>query len=126
MSTTEPYAPLVAQLFAELPGAGRPAGPGWACGEAREPLSGTWVRVYLQAAAGRVAACRYEVRGCPHTVAALGLLATRLAGQAVAGLDVDPAALARELGAPAAKLGRIFVIQDALRSAALQLNVGCP
>jgi hypothetical protein len=126
VSDAGPYAPLVARLFAELPGAGRPAGPGWACGEAGEPLSGTRARVYLQAAAGQVVGCRYEVRGCPHTVAALALLASRLPGQALKGLDVDPAALARELGAPAEKLGRFFVIQDAVRSAALQLNVGSP
>jgi hypothetical protein len=73
-----------------------------------------------------VVACRYEVRGCPHTVAAAALVAGRLPGRELAGLDVDPAALARELEAPAAKLGRIFVIQDAVRSAALQLNLGCP
>jgi hypothetical protein len=126
VSPAEPYGALVARLFAELPGAGRPEGPGWAQGEAREPLSGTRARVYLRAEAGRVVACRYQVRGCPHTVAAMALVAGRLPGRAVAGLDVDPAALGRELGAPAAKLGRIFVIQDAVRSAALQLNAGCP
>ncbi len=126
MSDGTPYTALVARLFAEAPGAGAPQGPGWTSGEAQEPLSGTRVRIYLRAEAGRVAGCRYLVRGCPHTVAAAALAAARVAGQPVADLDVDPRVLAADLGAPAAKLGRIFVIQDAIRSAALQLNGGCP
>jgi len=120
------YSAEVARLFAEAPGAGRPEGPGWASGEASEPLSATRVRMHLRAAAGRVSDCRYEVRGCPHTIAATARAALELAGQPVAGLDVDPAALARALAVPAAKLGRIFVIQDAVRRAALQLKAGCP
>jgi NifU-like protein involved in Fe-S cluster formation len=116
-----PYSALVARLFAEAPGAGPPDGPGWVAGEAHEPLTGTRVRVYLRVEAGRVAACRYQVRGCPHTVAAAALAAARLPGRPIDGLDVDPAALARELEAPPAKLGRVFVIQDAIRIAALQL-----
>jgi NifU-like protein involved in Fe-S cluster formation len=126
VSGQDPYSALVARLFAQAPGAGRPDGPGWAVGEAEEPLTGTRVRVYLRASGGRVTACRYQVRGCPHTVAAAALVATQLPGRPVEGLDVEPAALARELDAPAAKLGRIFVIQDAVRSAALQLNAGYP
>ena len=122
MSGPDPYSALVARLFAAAPGAGRPDGPGWATGEAAEPLTGTRVRLHLRAADGRVTACRYEVRGCPHTVAAAALVAARLPGRPVAGLDVEPAGLARELEAPTEKLGRIFVIQDAVRSAALQLN----
>jgi hypothetical protein len=121
-----PYSALVARLFAEAPGAGPPDGPGWSAGEADEPLTGTRVRVYLRAEGGRVAACRYQVRGCPHTVAAAALAAAGLPGRPVAGLDLEPAALAREIDAPPSKLGRIFVIQDAVRRAALQLNLACP
>jgi NifU-like protein involved in Fe-S cluster formation len=121
VSGQSPYTALVARLFAEAPGAGPPDGPGWVAGEAREPLTGTRARFYLRPEAGRVADCRYQVRGCPHTVAAAALAAGRLPGRPIEGLDVDPAALARELGAPPAKLGRIFVIQDAIRNAALLL-----
>ncbi len=126
MSDAAAYSARVAELYAAAPGAGAPDGPGWASGEAREPLSATHVRVHLLAAAGRVVAARYQVRGCPHTIAAAALAAARLPGLPVAGLDTDPAALAAELGVPPAKLGRIFVIQDAIRSAALQLNRGGP
>lgn len=121
MSGEGPYSELVARLFAEAPAAGPPDGPGWVTGEAREPLTGTRARFYLRAEGGRVAGCRYQVRGCPHTIAAAALAAARLPGRPVAGLDIDPASLAREIGAPASKLGRVFVIQDAIRDAALQL-----
>ena len=116
-----PYGPQVAQLFAAAPGAGRPAAAErsrWHSGAAREPLSGTEVRVHLRLAAGRVAELRYEVRGCPHTIAACALLATELPGRSLGDLEVDPGALAARLGAPAAKLGRLFVIEDAIRAAA--------
>ena len=126
MSDAAPYSAVVARLFAAAPGAGRPDSPGWSVGEAMEPLTGTRVRVYLRAEAGQVSGCRYEVRGCPHTIAAMALAAERLPGRVAAGLDVDPTALAAELSVPAAKLGRLFVIQDAIRSAALQLNRCCP
>ena len=121
MTAAPAYSVEVAALFATLPGAGRPDGPGWVTGEAREPLSSTHVRVHLRAAAGRIAGARYEVRGCPHTVAAVALAVADLPGCSLAGLDVDPAALAARIGAPAVKLGRLFVIQDAIHNAALQL-----
>jgi hypothetical protein len=126
VSDAGPYSARVAELYAAAPGAGTPDGPGWASGEAREPLTATHVRVHLRAAAGRVAAARYQVRGCPHTIAAAALAVARLPGRPVAGLDADPAGLVAELGVPAAKLGRIFVIQDAIRAAALQLNQSDP
>jgi hypothetical protein len=126
VSDAAPYSARVAELYAAAPGAGAPDGPGWVSGEAREPLTRTHVRVHVRAAAGRIVEARYQVRGCPHTIAALALAVARLPGRPVAGLDADPAALAAELGVPAAKLGRIFVIQDAIRGAALQLNGGRP
>ncbi len=116
------YSDEVARLFEAAPGSGRPDGPDWATGEAREPLSATHVRVHLRGTAGRVAAACYEVRGCPHTVAAVALAVAELPGRPVAGLDVDPATLASRIGAPAMKLGRLFVIQDAVHDAALQLG----
>jgi NifU-like protein involved in Fe-S cluster formation len=121
VSGADPYSALVARLFAEAPGAGAPDGPGWASAEAEEPLSATRARFFLRAEAGRVVAARYQMRGCPHTVAAAALAAARLPGRPVEGLDVAAAALAAELEVPAGKLGRIFVIQDAIRKAALLL-----
>jgi hypothetical protein len=118
------YSPLVARLFREAPGAGRPDGPGWLSGEAREPLSGTHVRVHLLRAGASIAGVCYEVRGCPHTIAATALIAADLDGRPWRDPELDFAALALRLEAPASKLGRFFVIQDAIRAALLTLERG--
>ena len=118
------YSSLVARLFREAPGAGRPDGAGWLSGEAREPLTGTHVRIHVRGAGGAIASVRYEVRGCPHTIAAAALIATELAGRPFAEPALDLAELAARLEAPASKLGRLFVIQDAFREAFLTLGRG--
>jgi NifU-like protein involved in Fe-S cluster formation len=116
------YSATVADLYASMPGAGRPPDSGgWAVGEARDALSGTHVRWYLRAEAGRIAAARYEVRGCPHTMAAAAVIAAALPGQPAGATRIDVAAVAASLEAPAEKLGRLFVIEDAVRDAALLL-----
>jgi NifU-like protein involved in Fe-S cluster formation len=118
MSGSSRYSDTVSRMFREAPGAGRPEGPGWVSGEAREPLSATHVRWHLKAEAGRIAAARYEVRGCPHTVAAAALIADQLPGRPVTELALDLPRVAARLGCPATKLGRLFVIQDAIQRAA--------
>jgi len=126
MSERPDYSPRVVELFEAAVGSGPPAGTGWAAGEAGEPLSATWVRVYLRCEAGRVTELRYAVRGCPHVVAALALIADQVRGCPVGTLTVDPRAIARELDAPAAKLGRLLTVQDAIRLAVLQVDGGRP
>ena len=115
-------AQLLRRLFRATPHAGRGAGPGWVHGEASEPLSATRVRWHLRADRGCIAEARYEVRGCPHTIAAAALAAAALEGQVPADARIDLEELARRTGAPATKMGRFFVIQDALREALLLLN----
>jgi len=111
----------VRALFEQAPGAGRPDGPGWTSGEAREPLTATLVRVHLRAPGGQVQELRWEARGCPYTLALLGLLAGRLPGRPLAEVgSLELRALALEIGAPAGKLGRFLVVQDAMTAAALQ------
>jgi NifU-like protein involved in Fe-S cluster formation len=122
MTAPDPYSELVTRLFRETPGAGRPSGPKWVGGEATEPLSGSMVRWHLRAAASRIEEARYEVRGCPHTIAATALIAAELAGRPIAAVELDLPDIARRLGAPVTKLGRFFVIQDALRKALLLLE----
>ena len=122
MTNAPAYSPRVAALYRAAPGAGRPLGPGWVSGEARERLSATCVRWHLAVEGGRVREARYEVRGCPHTIAAAAAVAAGLSGRAVTDLEVDMPALAAELGVPRDKLGRLFVIQDAIRDAALLLK----
>jgi cysteine desulfurase len=114
----------VEHLRASAPGGG--AGgpddrPGWVSAEARDPLTGTHVRWHLRGEGGRVAESRHEVRGCPHTVATAARIAAVLPGQPADALRVSVTGVAAELEVPAEKLGRLFVIEDAVRSAALLL-----
>ena len=119
--STAGYSAMVLELYARAPGAGRPDGPGWGSGEGREPLTATHVRFHLQAADGRISAVRYEVRGCPHTMALAALAAARLPGQPLAAPALDLRTLGQELGAPAGKLGRFLAVQESVMQAALQL-----
>ena len=119
MSAGEAYSEEVRRLFREAPGAGRAAGAGWVAAEAVEPLTGTRVRWQLRGAGGVITEARYQVRGCPHTLAAAALVAAALKGRPITAVGIDFEAIAQRLQAPAAKRGRFFVIQDALREALL-------
>jgi len=85
-------------------------------GRAGQREHGTEVVFHLGIEGGRIAAVRFQAFGCPHTLAACSLVAERLTGAPVeAQGEIRPAALAAELEAPAAKMGRFLVIEDALR-----------
>lgn len=118
MSTQTLYPALVWRLFSEASQAGRPSTQaGWHRGDAVEPLSATHVRVYLSVSDGLVRDVRYEIRGCPFTVAAAALVAARWIGQPTHGVRLDPRGLLDELSAPITKLGRMLVVEDAYRRA---------
>ena len=88
-------------------------------GEAGDRSLGVWVCFHVRARAGQVEAVRFQVFGCPHTIAAVSLLAERLEGEGVAALGRDWAReLAADLSVPAEKLGRLLVLEDALRACA--------
>ena len=113
------YSPRVLALFADLPGAGpMPAGAGEIiAGEAVALDRGAWVRFEARLEDGRIAECRFRAWGCPHTLAAAAFVATELGSRPQSGRQViDASRLARELGAPAEKMGRFFVVEDALRA----------
>ena len=61
-------------------------------------------------------AARFQAWGCPHTLAVAAWLTQQLpgrkAGQALPG---TPADWARALEVPTEKLGRLLVVEDALR-----------
>jgi NifU-like protein involved in Fe-S cluster formation len=89
--------------------------PGLVSGEAEDRTLHVWVRFQLQVIEGVVRAARFQVFGCPHTVAAASRVAEWLEGQTVAaarGLDVK--ALCAELVVPIDKLGKLLRIEDAL------------
>jgi NifU-like protein involved in Fe-S cluster formation len=122
----DPLQPRIRELFASLDHAGD--GGGIAAervlmGEAGREDLGTRVRFTLHIAAKRVLAARYRAYGCPHTLATCEWLAREIEGRAFAGLAAElesPLAWAERLGVPAVKLGRLLVIEDALRAALTQ------
>jgi hypothetical protein len=97
------------------------------CGEAGTQAQGTWVRfqLLLQVPDRNVLDVRYRAYGCPYTLATCEWLARRLAGQALpqrspeglAAVVGGAAERAQRLVVPADRLGRLLVIEDALRAA---------
>ena len=86
-------------------------------GEAGGPNQETWVRFHLTVADGIVKAARFKAYGCPHTLAVADGLTRRLPGRSrVEGLPGNPAEWAEELQVPVEKLGRLLVVEDALRA----------
>ena len=113
------YSPRVRELFEALPASATlPAGPGAiAVGEAMALDRGAWVRFEARVAAGRIVDCVFRAWGCPHTLAAASWTALELRNRnpGAAG-EIDAPRLMRELGVPAEKMGRLLVVEDALRS----------
>lgn len=123
--TEDPLGPTIRALFSALDHADGEleAAPGGvlANGEAGRQASGTRVRFMLRIAAGRVEAVRFRAYGCPYTLATCEWLARSLEGRRAdaPGLG-SPLDWARQLGVPAARLGRLLVIEDALAAALTQ------
>jgi len=96
--------------------AGEPGG-GAITGEAGGPGQETWIRFHLTVEAGTVKAARFKAYGCPHTLSVMEWLAGQLPGRTRAeGAPGSPARWAEELSVPVEKLGRLLVIEDALRA----------
>ena len=127
MSVSDPLGGCVRGLFSELAHGGDPAAaaPGRVLrGEAGRESLGTRVRFTLRIGDGQVLEARYRAYGCPHTLATCEWLARSLEGQPLAALQGadfsglgGPLDWARRLGIPAPKLGRLLLIEDALRNA---------
>lgn len=116
--------PQIRELFTALDHAGEPsqdALAGLQGGEAGREALGTRIRFTLRIAEQRLLEVRYRAYGCPHTLATCEWLARSLEGRRLDSLALgDPLEWARRLGVPAAKLGRLLVIEDALRAALTQ------
>jgi NifU-like protein involved in Fe-S cluster formation len=86
-------------------------------GEAGSLAAGTWVVFEADIRGGLVRRLAFQAFGCPHVIAACSRTTETLAGaQAGAMLAFDPEEVARDLEAPPEKLGRLLLIQDALRN----------
>jgi cysteine desulfurase len=114
--------------FEELPGAGALEAPEAEVlrGEAGGPLAEAWVRFHLRVSGEFVKDARFQASGCPHTLAVAAWLTEQLRGRSRReALRLDPQSWAAQLEIPTEKLGRLLVIEDALR-ATLQQWPGTP
>jgi len=103
------------------------AGEGWASaratgaavvtGEAGGRGQETWVRFHLLTAADTVKDARFQAFACPHTTEVAAWLCEELRGRSRQALiPGSPGAWAQARGIPAEKLGRLLVVEDALRA----------
>lgn len=114
----EAYNPLVRELFfrARLSDDPHLRGREWVMGAAGSIEMGTWVRFALRLERGRVMEARFKAYGCPHTLAAAAWLAGQLRGRVLDELLADGVQeLVSRLEVPPEKLGRLLIVEDALR-----------
>ncbi len=110
-------------LRARSPAQPQPPEGGWSAGrvvrgEAGSQPEGTWIRFHLLVDADRVKDARFQAFACPHTVDTAAWLCARLAGLRRAELPPGtPAEWARARAVPVEKLGRLLVVEDAVRAA---------
>jgi cysteine desulfurase len=107
---------LSAARVAEFPEGGAP--PDVRQGRAGRESLGTAVLFELKIAGGSVKSTRFTAYGCPHTLAVVAWLCEVLEGAPlVAGVPGTPADWAAKFAVPTEKLGRLLIVEDALRTA---------
>ena len=83
-------------------------------GESSDRTLNVWVRFQVQVINGLIRAIRFNVYGCPYTVAAVDWAAEWLEGRetgALLGLGMIDRR--KELGVPLDRLGKLLLIEDA-------------
>ena len=111
------YGAAVTRGFAALGRAGElPNGlPGLVSGEAEDRALHLWIRFQLQLQRGAIRSVRFQVFGCPHTVAAASTVAEWLEGKSLdEARALDARAVCAELEVPVEKLGKLLRIEDAV------------
>ena len=120
----DPLGPRLRGLFRDLPLAG-PLPPECAQGTNRvlrgaagQVTEGTRLVFHICVAKDdRVTDVRFQAYGCPHTLATAAWLAAQLPGRSLETLlPSAPSDWALHLGIPIEKLGRLLIIEDALRA----------
>jgi NifU-like protein involved in Fe-S cluster formation len=88
--------------------------PGLVSGEAADRTLNVWIRFQVQVLDGAIRTARFNVYGCPYTVAAADWAAEWLEGRPSAALE-ELAMFKRykKLGVPVEKLGKLLLIEDA-------------
>ncbi|MFL2545947.1 MAG: iron-sulfur cluster assembly scaffold protein [Candidatus Rariloculaceae bacterium] len=86
-------------------------------GEAEDRTLNVWVEVQVCLAGPVICTVRYQVFGCPHMVAAVEWVAEALPGRSRDALrELNMHELLTTLDAPLEKLGKLLVLEDALRA----------
>jgi hypothetical protein len=92
--------------------------PGIRHGRAGRQAEGTAVFFELRIGDGIVKSARFSAYGCPHTLAVVAWLCEVLEGSRLdAGIPGSPADWARKFEVPVEKLGRLLIVEDAMRAA---------
>ena len=112
------YNELTLRYFRAAPGAGVLAHPAAGRGAAGGLDLGTWVQFDIEAGDGTIHDARYLAFGCPHTIAVAAWLVEQAIGRAArASLPESVEDLGRRFEIPAAKRGRLLIIEDAWMAA---------
>jgi cysteine desulfurase len=86
-------------------------------GEAGSPAQDAWVRFHLLLDDDAVKEALFQAYGCPHTLAVTTWLTQQLPGRHLGNLvQGEPAAWAAALEVPVEKLGRLLIVEDALKA----------
>lgn len=112
------YSRRVAEYFSRPVNVGVPPGePASLCvGEAGNREHGVHVVFTMRVVDQRVEELRFSAFACPHTIAACCYVTERLAGAPVGTLlELSPDELMKALDVPVEKMGRMLLVQDALR-----------
>ncbi len=96
---------------------------GLVTGEAGGPGQDTWVRFHLLVVGDTVKEARFQAFACPHTMQVAAWLSGALRGRTRQALiPGTPDAWAQEHGVPVEKLGRLLMVEDALRACLAHWN----
>ena len=88
--------------------------PGLVSGEAADRTLNVWIRFQIQVLDGTIRAARFNVYGCPYTVAAADWTAEWLEGRPGTALEeIGMLRRYKKLGVPVEKLGKLLLIEDA-------------
>ena len=92
-------------------------------GEAEDRTLNVWVRFQLQVLDGVIHTVRYNVYGCPHTVAAAEWTAEWLESRPTGALgEFSMRNCLEKLGVPVEKLGKLLLLEDALAACGRRLD----
>ena len=110
---TEPYSDEVRRRFSQVSHGGAAAGE---TASAKKRTPDLKLRLSVRVDRETVEAIKFQVWGCPHTIAACDLLCELATGQPVSTLEnIDFSEIMRSLSVPVEKTVRILALEDCVR-----------